>query len=253
MLDPSLTEKITRIALSPYLIIASDYDGTLAPITERPEQAKLIEGAAGVLLSLALLPQTRMTIISGRSRDNLLGHSRLTQPIELIGSHGAELPNAPNTTNLIDLNMQIDRLQTAIEAICNKTLGAWIERKTLGLAVHVRQVDPQEVKTLRGKIYDVLKDWSTVHVTEGKAVLDMSFSRATKGDAIRWLRTNWGSAPRVIYFGDDVTDEAAFSALEPIDIGVKVGPGPTQAAFRVSDESDTLSVLSLIMEVRKIF
>jgi trehalose-6-phosphatase len=37
----------------------------------------------------------------------------------------------------------------------------------------------------------------------------------------------------VLAMGDDRTDEDLFAALPPDSISVKVGPGPTQARFRI--------------------
>ena len=47
----------------------------------------------------------------------------------------------------------------------------------------------------------------------------------------------------MIYIGDDTTDETVFDVLGPDDVGVKVGPGPTAAAYRVDDVSGVVEVL----------
>ncbi len=46
----------------------------------------------------------------------------------------------------------------------------------------------------------------------------------TKGEAIEHLR-RYTAADAVFFAGDDVTDEDAFAALIPDDVGVKSGPG----------------------------
>ena len=64
-------------------------------------------------------------------------------------------------------------------------------------------------------------------------MLEFSVRSTTKGEAVEHLRRYTG-ADAVFYAGDDVTDEDAFAALLPHDVGVKSGEGPTEAAFRVA-------------------
>jgi trehalose 6-phosphate phosphatase len=55
-----------------------------------------------------------------------------------------------------------------------------------------------------------------------------------------------------LYVGDDVTDERAFSALDPAsgDLTVKVGDGETVAAHRVPDQPSVVSLLNLFVHQR---
>jgi trehalose-6-phosphatase len=54
----------------------------------------------------------------------------------------------------------------------------------------------------------------------------------------------------VLYLGDDLTDEDAFGALGPNDVGIKVGAGPTRAPYRVPTEQAALDVLALLSKRR---
>jgi hypothetical protein len=69
-------------------------------------------------------------------------------------------------------------------------------------------------------------------MTEGKAVIELSLSQSGKGDAVRWLRSSWGTEPLVLYLGD------------------KVGAGPTRAPYRVPTEHVALGVLALLSKRR---
>ena len=69
-------------------------------------------------------------------------------------------------------------------------------------------------------------------VVTGKEVVEFTISSADKGDAIRALAQRTRAA-NTLYLGDDVTDEDAFAALGPDDLGIKVGPGPTVAGHRL--------------------
>jgi trehalose 6-phosphate phosphatase len=58
---------------------------------------------------------------------------------------------------------------------------------------------------------------------------------------MRWLRAD---------LGDDLMDEAAFGALGPEDMGVKIGTRPSRAAYRVESEREALSVLAFVLRHR---
>jgi trehalose 6-phosphate phosphatase len=72
----------------------------------------------------------------------------------------------------------------------------------------------------------------------------------TKGEALEHLR-RYTAADAVFYAGDDVTDEDAFAALMPDDLGVKSGPGATEAAFRVAGPDEIALVLSTLATFRE--
>ena len=249
-LPKDLAERLAALGTQRPLLVCSDYDGTLAPIAQRPEQVQLLPGAFNLLHELVRLPDTRVAIISGRSRDNLRAHSGLDLPILLIGSHGAELPGRIAERREPAQQTQIDALESALVQICARAPGAWIERKPFGMAVHVREASCLDGERVLAQVRDGLTQWPAIHATEGKAVIELSFVRTSKGDAVHWLRNDWGVEPQVIYFGDDVTDESAFEALGPEDIGVKVGAGQSRAAHRVTSESEALSALAFLLRRR---
>ncbi len=77
-----------------------------------------------------------------------------------------------------------------------------------------------------------------------------SVRSTTKGDAIAHLR-NYTDADAVFYAGDDVTDEDAFAALAPDDLGLKSGEGPTLANFRVPGPTQVARALGLLADLRE--
>jgi trehalose 6-phosphate phosphatase len=89
-----------------------------------------------------------------------------------------------------------------------------------------------------------------VEATPGKAVLDLSVMRTSKGTALDLLRERH-SADAVLFAGDDVTDETALTRLRPGDVGIKVGDGETAAAHRVADPAAMGAVLDLLGQARR--
>ncbi len=90
VLGADLRSAIVRIARVPQLLVACDYDGTLAPLVEDPSKAVPLPEAAAALRSLAALPQTTAAVVSGRALRDLAALSRLPAEVHLVGSHGSE-------------------------------------------------------------------------------------------------------------------------------------------------------------------
>ncbi len=55
----------------------------------------------------------------------------------------------------------------------------------------------------------------------------------------------------MLFIGDDVTDENAFGNLHGPDLGIKIGPGETQADYRVADPIEAARALALLLETRR--
>jgi trehalose-phosphatase len=146
---------------------------------------------------------------------------------------------------------ELDHMETALARLCAASPGAWIERKPHGLALHVREASAPDAERVMVAVRETLPRWPSVTVTEGKAVLELSLSRASKADALRWLRDGWGTRPGLVYLGDDVTDEAAFAALGTADLGIKVGGGPSLAEYRVGSEQEAVDGLAFLMSQRQ--
>src|SRR6266496_4401876 len=89
-LDAELRSAVARVARVPVLLVACDYDGTLAPIVEDPTRAVPLPEAVAAIRSLAALPQTTVAVVSGRALRDLAALSRLPSEVHLVGSHGSE-------------------------------------------------------------------------------------------------------------------------------------------------------------------
>ena len=81
---------IERLATSPILLVASDYDGTLAPIVNDPKKAFPLREVMVALKSLAAMPHTHVAVISGRALRDLAMLTGSPVSVHLVGSHGSE-------------------------------------------------------------------------------------------------------------------------------------------------------------------
>ena len=101
-------------------------------------------------------------------------------------------------------------------------------------------------------VEDLRRHASTIDglkVLDGKKIVELSDSSVDKGVALRELKNEVG-ADRVLFMGDDVTDETAFAALEPGDLGVHVGLGPSLAKVTVPDPSALADLLETLVTLR---
>ena len=236
-LPADLTEALAGLVRRRPLLLASDYDGVLAPLVGDPSAAVPQPGVPEALTRLAGADGVSVALVSGRGVDDLQRVSGLTGPYRWIGSHGAEF-DGPLTG---ELAARRDALAAQLEPLVAGTAGARLEVKPAAVAVHVRQVaDRAAAAALLAEVRDVVDPSLTKK--PGKEVLELAVTDADKGSALRRLREEVGAAG-ALYLGDDVTDEDGFRALAPDDVTVKIGEGDTAARFRVPDTEAALAVL----------
>ncbi len=250
--DP-LQTAIARLASSERLLVALDFDGTLAPLVDRPEDARASQRARAAIERLAASDDTRVAIVSGRALDSLGQVASPPAGTLLSGSHGVELQLEPGAAT-IDLRdselVKLERLSEIVEEVASGTDGAWIERKPAGLALHTRRLPSKTGTALQHSARDrVAAELLGITVRTGKAVLEFAVRSSDKGESLTRLRQHVG-ATAVIYVGDDVTDEDAFAALDDDDVGVKVGQGKSIATHRVRSTDDVAELLERLADAR---
>lgn len=249
-LPADLRRAITQIARTPRLLVACDYDGTLAPIVEVPEQARPLTESVGALRSLAGLHETTTAVISGRALRDLATLSRLPSEVHLVGSHGSEF----DVGFVHELDSKAKELHRRIEGELDQLTagldGVHLEVKPASIAVHTRRAEPQVAERVQAAVRSGPCTWVGVQVTEGKQVIELAVVQTDKGRALDVLRHEAG-ATAAVFIGDDVTDEKAFARLSGPDLGVKVGGGQTLAAFRVEDSPSVATVLAFLLEERR--
>ncbi len=249
-LPVELRRELVRLARTPRLLVACDYDGTLAPIVEDPERALPRPESVTALRALASLNATTVAVISGRALRDLATLSRLPAEVHLVGSHGSEFDVgfvhalAPAEKTLLE------KVHAEVKHLVADAKGVSIEAKPASIAVHVRRAEREVAERVLSAVRAGPCTWDGVQVTEGKAVIEMAVVQTDKGHALDLLRHQVG-ASAAVFVGDDVTDEKAFARLTGPDVGVKIGDGETLADYRVQSPEDITVVLALLVEERR--
>jgi len=250
-LDAGLRSAVARIARVPRLLVACDYDGTLAPLVDYPAYATPMPGAAAAIRELASLPQTTVAVISGRSLRDLAALSRMPSEVQLVGSHGSEFDVGFVGRIQPDQAQLRTRLGQAALELAREHPGVRLEQKPASVAVHTRGASPAVATDVMDRVRSGPATWPGVHVTTGRDVVELAVYAADKGSAVDELRTQH-SVSAVCYLGDDATDENAFARLQGPDLGVKIGPGEeTSASFTVPDPDGGVRLLTTLTEARR--
>ncbi|MGY1754031.1 trehalose-phosphatase [Blastococcus sp. SYSU D01042] len=243
VLPAELRTALTAFAARRPLLVASDYDGVLAPLVGDPSAAAPLPGVAEALDRLAAVDGVTVALVSGRGVADLQATSGLTGDIRWVGSHGAEF-DGPLPAELAGRR---DALAERLAPLAAAVPGARLEVKPASIAVHVREVADRAAAD--GLLQDARRVADpSLTLKPGKEVLEIAVTDADKGSALVRLARELGAAA-TIYLGDDVTDEDAFRVLGEDDVTVKIGEGPTGAGHRVPDPAAARALLEQLADL----
>jgi len=222
------------------LVVCLDYDGTLTPIVDDPDAARLAEDTRRTLRMLARRYPT--AVISGRDLRDLRARVQVEEAI-LAGSHGFEIAApgsaAPAVRKGSEFLPELDAAEGALRRRLAAVPGHRLERKTFDISVHYRGVAEAEVPQVERAVDRVLADCPRLRKSHGKRVFQLQ-PRVDwdKGRALRWILEHQPDADAMaVYLGDDITDEDAFRAVAADGLGIVVQDGPrlTAAHYRLRD------------------
>lgn len=250
-LAPPLVARLRELAEAPRLLVASDFDGVLAPLVLDPSASRAVDGSIDSLRALAAAPTTHAAVVSGRDLETLTSLTGLEgSPVTRIGSHGAQSSAASAPAPLTARERSALVAVTAeLEEVVRSRPGARLEHKPAGVVLHSRGMAEAAAHGAEAEALEAATRHTDTHVLHGKHVVEVSVVRADKGTALLALRDEVG-ADAVAYFGDDVTDEHVFALLGPVDLGVKVGDGDTAATWRVDGPPEVAEALALLADLR---
>jgi trehalose 6-phosphate phosphatase len=235
------------------VLIASDFDGVLAPFVTDPMAARAMEGTLEDLTTLAELPRTHTAVVSGRDLEVLTALTGLPRDsaVTRIGSHGAQSSRAGEGTDSLtaDEHGLLERLTDDLHGIVDSHPGSRLELKPKATVLHTRGQEPTAADAAARSALEVAQRHTGVTVLQGKDVVEMSVVTADKGTALMALKAEV-KADAVLYFGDDVTDEHAFEVMGDGDVSVKVGPGDSVARYRLDTPEDVAEALGTLLRLR---
>jgi len=206
-----------------------DFDGTLSPLARKPELAIIPSETKRVLERLSAFSDCKITVISGRSIEELqrkVGVDRITY----AGNHGLEILH-PDGTRFnhpmpAGYKEKLAGLERELRERCQYP-GAWVEPKGLLVALHYREVAKEEREELIEMVSEIYRkhDFEFMHVSKRiENVPPVGWDRGRS--SIHILRSlfgvDWEEMVQVIYAGDSAADELAMEVLRGVAYSFKV-------------------------------
>jgi trehalose 6-phosphate phosphatase len=220
-------ELIQQLAAAPQETgLFLDFDGVLAPIVSRPEDAA---APAETRAELARLVEKYavVAVVSGRAGDDVRERVRV-EGVVCVGSHGLEAEPLAERWR-----------QTLVEFAAT---APWppsaIEVKGFAVAFHFRDAD-DEAEAIRrlDRIADTAREDGLV-ARYGRKVLEvLPPVGSNKGTAVRRMLDERGLR-RALAAGDDTTDLDSFAALDGLDVALRVAVGSEESPPALLDAAD---------------
>ena len=228
-------------------LLAFDFDGTLAPIVERPDDARVAQELAQRMELLA--QRLPVAIVTGRSVADVRGRLGFS-PRFVVGNYGAEGPEGDDGLGLDGSALDGVRARLAAHAADLRAAGIQVEDKRLSLTLHYRSApDPGEAVARIDSLLAQLD--SGVRTFGGKCVVNVVLAAAPdKADAMRSL-VRRAACSAAVFVGDDSSDEAVFAHSPANWLTVRIGlddPG-SRAAFFLSGPHEMRPLLDAMLSV----
>ncbi len=222
-----------------------DYDGTLTPIVQQPDLAKISPEMKEIIRQLSL--KYKLAIVSGRGRRNL--QTLVDLPgIFYAGDHGLDIMGPdismihPKVKKFLPL---IQNISKSLDKSLSHIPGVIVEKKKMSAAIHYRQVSKEDLPGLKLPLKKILKEnRENIRLLKGKKVVEfLPNIEWNKGKAVLWilnaLRLDW-SEHKIFYLGDDTTDEDAFRILRTRGTSILIAEKAEKSAadFRLSSPEE---------------
>jgi len=247
---PELDAALQRCATATPLLVALDFDGTLAPLVDNPMDSRMIPEARSALEALTESGGVTIALVTGRAIESIL---QVADPLPswwLVGSHGIEVVSPEQRGGYFTARIVPAELEEGFRGIVDAHPGTRVEYKPFGVALHTRGVDPERAAFAEHAAQQLCRDWAGgIVVRLGHGIVECALRDATKGDGIREVTAAIG-AECVVFAGDDRTDEDGFAVLGEKDVAIRVGGGQTIAPYRLADAHAVASALWRIHDLR---
>ncbi len=234
------------------VLVVLDFDGTLAPLAERPSAARMGARSRRLLGRLSAHPRAAVAVLSGRALGDV--ERRVALPgLYYGGSHGLEVKGPgfrfqhPGAYLTLPAVVETERWA---RMVFRGVPGAEVESKGLSLAVHERRIPPRSFDLFHRRFRALLAGpgrpliWLRGRsVWEGMPPVDWD-----KGRAAELIFRHVG-ARSVLAVGDDATDEDMFRAAKGRGFSVRVAPvGPTAADYALPSVKDVPAFLERFLK-----
>jgi trehalose 6-phosphate phosphatase len=224
------------------IAIFTDFDGTLVEIADAPDRIHVPGELVHRLTVVSRALGGAFAVVSGRALDDLAGY--LPDEIAVAGGHGTERRRPDGSRLVVADRDQVRMIAAGLEPLVAEHAGLLLEEKPGSVALHFRQA-PELEGLCHAAMARVLAQHPSFVGMKGKMVIEARPKGVSKAEAIRAFMQEPPFVGRLpLFFGDDVTDEDGFAAVQELGgVGVKVGTGATRAKRRTENVASALSTI----------
>ncbi len=204
------------LAGAPQALLLLDYDGTLAGFRVDRFKARPWAGVLELLKQIQEQKRTRVAVVMGRPAEEIPRMLPLVPQVEVWGLHGGE---RLYTDGRRELEEQTPAVRLALEDLRQRlhrdALGGLFEDKPNAAVMHWRGLSPAQanaVKTRVMRLFEPLAKIDGLRLLHFEAGVELRAGR-DKGGAVEAILRESEPGAAVTYMGDDLTDEAAFRAV----------------------------------------
>ena len=157
----SVWDRIKKKLETGYVCLFLDCDGTLAPIADTPDKARIPRKTKETLIGLSHSAKLRLAVISGRSLSDIKAVVGL-DGIIYVGNHGLEI-DEPGVTSQWKIvpgyKDSLAEIKARLTGKCAAMPGVFVEDKGLSLCLHYRMAGIEEgkIKAVFRRITDPYK------------------------------------------------------------------------------------------------
>ncbi len=247
------------------VLLATDFDGTLAPIVPEPDLAAMSKANRSSLQSLSESDRFSVAIVTGRRMEEIRQLVRL-DGVYYAANYGMEI-DGPHSFRYREpkgneARSAVASLVPELDAALMDIRGVVVENKTLSITVHYRHVGSEHLTALRSCVHEVTRNAVSsglIEVREGqrRAIEVLPVDGTHKGDAVALIMDHLSGVnappPWPIYMGDDLMDEDGFRvANERGGVSVAVNPaadGETHAQYYARSPAEVSTFLERVAQM----
>ncbi|HEX8651062.1 MAG TPA: bifunctional alpha,alpha-trehalose-phosphate synthase (UDP-forming)/trehalose-phosphatase [Pyrinomonadaceae bacterium] len=236
-------------------LLLLDYDGTLVPYANRPQDASPPASLVNRLTRLAAHPANCVALVSGRSRADIEAWFGRIHGLWLAAEHGA-IMRSPDTKKWETprLNYPVDwkaQIYPVLEHFTDRTPGSFIEEKEYSLVWHYRMSDPEFGEWLANELVANLEEMlahTELRAVRGAKSVEVRLIWANKGEFVKRISEVCPDQQFLLGAGDDRTDEEIFERLPADAWTIHVGRRRSLARFQLRDHADMWNLLESFAE-----
>ncbi|KAF7280303.1 uncharacterized protein LOC143205054 [Rhynchophorus ferrugineus] len=244
------------------LAILLDYDGTLTPIVAHPDLAKIPPDTKTILQDLSQVPGVFTAVISGRNVNNVKEMVGISD-IVYAGNHGLEVSYPDGSKYVHQLPTEFDdQVKTLISNLEKSVVrdGAWIENKGASLTFHFRATPEEKRSEIESTAREIIekagfKVGNAHCALEARPKVDWNKGKIALLILDKQYGENkWQGDVKVIFVGDDTTDEDAMLALKGNAATFRIAPDvniQTHASKLLSSTQSVVQILKLVKKLLK--